>query len=590
MAKIITENFRVQTTNELYRSFTEGNQTIVTAFTADMDSYVDSGAISISNSDKTTLFNYFPTSLLNIMNNSQPDSTYYIMASSVTKGDTIENTQFQKREFQRRVIFGNKVTQADIRYMFDIRPWTSGTVYDAYDDTKDISTLDMYVTILDGTINEGSYKVFKCLGNAEGASSSTPPSTSDVDAVYEIQSADGYVWKYMFSVPPAEYITYATTASLPFYADSTVAAAAVESVSDIVITTAKNNLFGDSGGAYNLGTVQVQSVNVADSTNNTYEIELKTLGTDVAPTHEPNAYTNMYIRTTTGVLLDIISSDSPDNADETTKNFSVFVQTATAPAINSLDSAFIVPKVEVSQSPGTRALAYGEVNASGTLTDVKIATKGTHYKYATASLILPPALQDQSEFTTLRAIMSPRGGHGSDPISELYMSKLSVITNFFSSSLNNTPDSNTYTRVGLVKNPGFADGSSPTSLDNRMEVRVSGDVTAAANANKIIVQTVGSETFSARIHESKYTSGSPGYTSLFLVDYVGSHNSTFTTGSVEIKQTVNSTDVLGTYSINNVVNTGKYVDYSGDLLHFVDFDAIAREPERREKIKFVFDF
>jgi hypothetical protein len=38
------------------------------------------------------------------------------------------------------------------------------------------------------------------------------------------------------------------------------------------------------------------------------------------------------------------------------------------------------------------------------------------------------------------------------------------------------------------------------------------------------------------------------------------------------------------------VNTGKYVDYSGDLLHFVDFDAIAREPERREKIKFVFDF
>ena len=97
MAKIITENFRVQTTNELYRSFTEGNQTIVTDFTADMNTYVDSGAISLSNSDKTTLFNYFPASLLEIINASQPYSTYYVMASSITKCATIENTQFQKR-------------------------------------------------------------------------------------------------------------------------------------------------------------------------------------------------------------------------------------------------------------------------------------------------------------------------------------------------------------------------------------------------------------------------------------------------------------------------------------------------------------
>ena len=193
MAKIITENFRVQTTNELYRSFTEGNQTIVTDFTADMNTYVDSGAISLSNSDKTTLFNYFPASLLEIMNASQPDSTYYVMASSITKGATIENTQFQKREFQRRVIFGNKVTQSDIRYMFDINAWNSGTVYDAYDDREDISTLNMYVTVLDGTINEGSYKVYKCLGNNGGTASVAAPSTSDVDAVYEIQSDDGYV-------------------------------------------------------------------------------------------------------------------------------------------------------------------------------------------------------------------------------------------------------------------------------------------------------------------------------------------------------------------------------------------------------------
>lgn len=589
MAKIITENFRVQTTNELYRSFTEGNQNIVTDFTADMNTYVDSGAISLSNSDKTTLFNYFPTSLLEIMNASQPDSTYYVMASSITKGATIENTQFQKREFQRRVIFGNKVTQSDIRYMFDINAWNSGTVYDAYDDREDISTLNMYVTVLDGTINEGSYKVFKCLGNNGGTASVAAPSTSDVDAVYEIQSDDGYVWKYMFSVPPAEYITYATASSLPYYADSTVVSAAVESISDVIITKTKNQLFGANTGAYNLGNLTIKSIVQVDSVSNRWELEVKTDSSASTPTHEPNAYTNMYIRTEAGALYDIDASDSPPGADSSTKNFFVSITSVGAPSLSVDEAAFIVPKVEISASSGTRALAYGELNASGTIIDVKLDTKGTHYKYATATLKLPPALQDQSATTELRAIMSPRGGHGSDPISELYMSKLAVITNFFTSSLNNIPNSNTYTRVGLVKNPVFADATSPTSLDNRMEVRVSGDISSAVSANQVIVQTVGSETFSAKIHEVKYTTGSPGYTSLFLVDYVGDHNATFATGSIDIKDSVTS-DVTGTYSINNVVNTGKYVDYSGDLLHFVDFDAIAREPERREKIKFVFDF
>lgn len=589
MAKIITENFRVQTTNELYRSFTEGNQNIVTDFTADMNTYVDSGAISLSNSDKTTLFNYFPTSLLEIMNASQPDSTYYVMASSITKGATIENTQFQKREFQRRVIFGNKVTQSDIRYMFDINAWNSGTVYDAYDDREDISTLNMYVTVLDGTINEGSYKVFKCLGNNGGTASVAAPSTSDVDAVYEIQSDDGYVWKYMFSVPPAEYITYATASSLPYYADSTVVSAAVESISDVIITKTQNQLFGANTGAYNLGNLTIKSIVQVDSVSNRWELEVKTDSSASTPTHEPNAYTNMYIRTEAGALYDIDASDSPPGADSSTKNFFVSITSVGAPSLSVDEAAFIVPKVEISASSGTRALAYGELNASGTIIDVKLDTKGTHYKYATATLKLPPALQDQSATTELRAIMSPRGGHGSDPISELYMSKLAVITNFFTSSLNNIPNSNTYTRVGLVKNPVFADATSPTSLDNRMEVRVSGDISSAVSANQVIVQTVGSETFSAKIHEVKYTTGSPGYTSLFLVDYVGDHNATFATGSIDIKDSVTS-DVTGTYSINNVVNTGKYVDYSGDLLHFVDFDAIAREPERREKIKFVFDF
>ena len=48
-----------------------------------------------------------------------------------------------------------------------------------------------------------------------------------------------------------------------------------------------------------------------------------------------------------------------------------------------------------------------------------------------------------------------------------------------------------------------------------------------------------------------------------------------------------------TLSINNAstdVVYGKYTPYTGELLHYVDFDPITRQLERKEKIKFIFDF
>jgi len=43
-------------------------------------------------------------------------------------------------------------------------------------------------------------------------------------------------------------------------------------------------------------------------------------------------------------------------------------------------------------------------------------------------------------------------------------------------------------------------------------------------------------------------------------------------------------------SSSGSITYGTYVPFSGDLLHFVDFAAISRDADRKEKIKFVFDF
>jgi len=589
MAKIITENFRVQTTNELFRSFTEGNASIVSEFGSEMTDFVNSGALSLSNEERTILFDYFPDALLDVMNASRPDSTYYVMGSSYTKGDTINNTQFQKREFQRRVIFGNKITQSDIRYMFDINHWQSGVTYDSFDDTKDISELNMYVTVLDGTINEGSYKVFKCLRNSDGKPSVYAPSTQDVDTQYETITPDGYVWKYMFEVPPAEYLVYSTTQSLPYYKNQSVINAAEESLSDILIEKTQASLFLD----YYLSSLTVQQVvNVG---GNKWEIEILSSNNAVPVKVTPNAYTNMYLKFSGGEVFDIVESDAPSVNNQTSANRAFMYINYDGPDLNILfpknTPCQIVPKVKISSTSGVQAKAFGIVDTSGTLVDVEFANKGTKYKYAKASLLMPPALQDRADDTELRVVCSPRGGHGSDPISELYMSKLAVITNFFSSTLNNIPEGGTYTRVGLVKNPVFRDGSQPNSFDNRMKLYVSGDITAKDYIGKTIKQTNGEDVVTGVIHEMEYMS-LEDTTAIYLVDYVGDYAQTFTAGTIEIVLDTQDTIKSDTLTINTVSETdqGLYTDYSGDLLHYVDFDAIERQQGRREKVKFVFDF
>jgi len=51
-----------------------------------------------------------------------------------------------------------------------------------------------------------------------------------------------------------------------------------------------------------------------------------------------------------------------------------------------------------------------------------------------------------------------------------------------------------------------------------------------------------------------------------------------------------TTETVTINSSSGSITYGTYVPFSGELLHFVDFAAISRDADRKEKIKFVFDF
>ena len=73
-----------------------------------------------------------------------------------------------------------------------------------------------------------------------------------------------------------------------------------------------------------------------------------------------------------------------------------------------------------------------------------------------------------------------------------------------------------------------------------------------------------------------------------MVDYTGDYSTTFEAGEANVKTEPDSL-ISNDFTINTIT-PGNYVPYSGEIYHFVDFNPIERQPDTKEKVKFVFDF
>lgn len=502
MAKIITENFKVETTNELFNSFKNSNSALADTFASNLEAYDNTQNTFSLNSEQVSFVKGLVSNELATL---RPEANYYIMASTaldtVEGVDSISNTQTAKRDFQRKVIFGAKVEDTSARYMFFEKQWVQGTVYDQYDDTVDLSELNMIATVRN---DEGEYLVFKCIDNNNGNPSTINPQDVEqefVNSNYEsVVTSDKYIWHYMFTVGSDEADTYKTTNSLPLPPSGgniNVIANAKDSISQILIEDTPTGQFNQ----YLFG----PATSVADSSD--VLIKSTTIGTDGTITitvgttdkigrslyNDPDSYKNMYFRSAEGNfqgrLYEVIGS--------LTNGLDISLVLRTGDVLSSSpnqNKGQLVPKISVSNSSlgGERCKAYGVLDQFGTLNKVQFETKGSEYKFATAEMTFPKSLTTPG-LTRLRVILSPKGGHGSNPINEISMSRLSVVTTFAGSSPD-IPDTNTYTQVGLVKNPVFLDASGqsilPAEVDNRCKIVFSGDKTSDIAQNNLVEQFI----------------------------------------------------------------------------------------------------
>ena len=141
------------------------------------------------------------------------------------------------------LLAAKRITSSDVSVVIPRRNWTTGTVYDYYrhdyghyvtGSTSSVVTADSGATALyDATfyVLNSNNNVYKCLDNNSGANSTVEPTGTSTSV---LSTADGYKWKYMYSLSAAQQTNFLSTDFMAVATNSTVAAANTDGAIDIV--------------------------------------------------------------------------------------------------------------------------------------------------------------------------------------------------------------------------------------------------------------------------------------------------------------------------------------------------------------------
>lgn len=361
--------------------------------------------------------------------------------------------------FLEKTIAAIRLYPQDYAFMIPIRFWQQNATYTEYDDEVALTNTPYFVAV-EPEIESGNYHVFKCITNNYNSQSIEKPNFNQniVSGIYE--GGDGYVWKYMTSVPYLEYRKFSARGFMPIFRNRLVEDVATTGIYNIKVENRESN-FG-----YKLFSGEVESV---DTTTNTVIIAtmrrlsgsdgtLSSNQTDhVYDFQIENFYTDRMFRLNSSMTNNLIGSRSFRIVNSGVTDASKrFVKLDDVTGITVGDSFEISPEVIISgDGTGAKAIPIFEDDR---ITSIRMLEHGNNYKNATA-YVVPPRFgfsSDQGAVpAVLRPIVSPIGGHGSNIVRELNAKSISVSTIVSSENTSKIPTTGTYSKIGLVKSPVF---------------------------------------------------------------------------------------------------------------------------------------
>lgn len=135
--------------------------------------------------------------------------------SGENKAPSVSDTFPYELEARADLTYAKAISGADIAAVIERNNWRTGTIYDMYDlysvDNPSATGALSLEASLFYVIND-EFNVYKCLNNNNGAFSLVKPTGTSREAV---QYADGYIWKYMYTIPLALRNKFLTSFVMP---------------------------------------------------------------------------------------------------------------------------------------------------------------------------------------------------------------------------------------------------------------------------------------------------------------------------------------------------------------------------------------
>jgi hypothetical protein len=392
------------------------------------------------------------------------------------------NTSIQSEfEIHRLMIGGKRIFEGDMSHVIPRYTWSSNIRYIAYDHRATYlynPNVKFYVVTSD-------WNVYKCISNNSNQVSTIEPSTINPNTV--TTTADGYIWKYMYTISDSEKLRFVTTNWVPV-----------------------KTLTGDDGS-------QQWDVQAGATDGAIYKIDLLSGG---------SSYTNA------SNLIVTISGD------------------------------------------GTSATASANINTqSNAVHTITMTNYGSGYTYADVTLS-----GGAGTGATARATLSPKGGHGSDPLYELGGSSVLVNPRLQGSESGVLVDANDFRQISLLKDPlvfGSANVMANTAFSQTLDITVTGSGTDYQQ-DEWVYQGSSFATASFKAKVVKWDSAN---SRLHLVDFYGTPSADALNGQ--------------TSTASKFVTSSQDPDierFTGHVLWQENIVPITRDPDQTEHFQIVIQF
>jgi hypothetical protein len=336
----------------------------------------------------------------------------------------------------REMVFGKKILPSDVSPVIERYNWASNTIYQAFfDNSNTLFTVNESDSENSFYVFTSSGNVYKCIDNNSSGSSTVEPSHTDLTPREE---SDGYVWKYMYSVPSGS--KFITDEYIPIVANTTVQLNSTTGIDRIFLRNGGNNYAESVNG-------DVQST-ISDSK---FIIEDKSLkfsnGLNFTP--EDNFFNN------TSILL----FEPGSRANGSLFTISDYIASSKQITIEGNHTFSGSTKYEISPrvrilGDGANATAIAEVNdTTKSISSIKIKTSGDSYSFANVIIDANTGTGASAE-----AVIAPRKGHGHDPHEELGSSKIMYAITVEGNESNTITANlqNGFRTVGILSNPSPA--------------------------------------------------------------------------------------------------------------------------------------